>query len=111
MPAICIFYGIIIRMYNEKGGKHHKPHIHAEYQGKEIVIALDGDILEDSDKFPKNKLKLIDAWMEIHREDLEANLSNCFRKVRSFSKSRHFNNAKKPAQSCGQSAHIFLLRS
>ncbi len=73
MPAICIFYGIIIRMYNEKGGKHHKPHIHAEYQGKEIVIALDGEILEDSDKFPKNKLKLIDAWMEIHREDLEAN--------------------------------------
>ena len=66
MPAICIFYGIIIRMYNEKGGKHHKPHIHAEYQGKEIVIALDGEILEDSDKFPKNKLKLIDAWMEIH---------------------------------------------
>ena len=44
-----------------------------EYQGKEIVIALDGEILEDSDKFPKNKLKLIDAWMEIHREDLEAN--------------------------------------
>lgn len=73
MPAICIFYGIIIRMYNEKGDKHHKPHIHAEYQGKEIVIALDGEILEDSDKFPKNKLKLIDAWMEIHREDLEAN--------------------------------------
>lgn len=73
MPAICIFYGIIIRMYNEKGGKHNKPHIHAEYQGKEAVIAFDGEILEGKDNIPKNKLKLIDAWLEIHKEDLEAN--------------------------------------
>lgn len=33
----------------------------------------DGAILEGDSKFPKNKLKLLDAWMEIHREDLEAN--------------------------------------
>ena len=46
MPALCIFYGIIVRMYNEKGNKHSKPHIHAEYQGQEIVVALDGEILE-----------------------------------------------------------------
>ena len=60
MPALCIFYGIIVRMYNEKGNKHSKPHIHAEYQ-----------ILEG--KIPANKLKLLEAWMEIHREDLIAN--------------------------------------
>lgn len=71
MPAICIFYGIIIRMYKEQGGKHNKPHIHAEYQGEEIVIALDGEILEG--EMPRNKMKLIEAWMEIHKEDLEAN--------------------------------------
>ena len=71
MPALCIFYGIIVRMYNEKGGKHSKPHIHAEYQGQEIVVALDGEILEG--KIPANKLKLLEAWMEIHREDLIAN--------------------------------------
>ncbi|MBP3478379.1 MAG: DUF4160 domain-containing protein [Oscillospiraceae bacterium] len=45
--------------------------MHAEYSGEEIVVALDGTVLEGS--FPKNKLKLLDAWMEIHREDLEAN--------------------------------------
>lgn len=73
MPAICIFFGIIIRMYNEKGGKHNKPHIHAEYQGNETVIALDGEILEGANNIPKNKMKLIDAWMEIHKEDLYAN--------------------------------------
>lgn len=50
-------------MYNEKGNQHKKPHIHAEYQGEEIVIALDGEILESKGNMPKNKMKLIDAWM------------------------------------------------
>jgi hypothetical protein len=58
-------------MYKEVTGKHHKSHIHAEYAGDEIVISLDGEILEGS--IPKNKLKLVEAWMEIHRDDLEAN--------------------------------------
>ena len=71
MPVLSTFFGIIVRMYKEMGGKHNIPHIHAEYSGEEIVIALDGTVLEGS--FPKNKLKLLDAWMEIHREDLEAN--------------------------------------
>ena len=71
MPTISMFYGIIIRMYNEKGGQHNKPHIHAEYQGEELVIALDGEILGGN--MPKNKLKLLEAWMEIHRDELTAN--------------------------------------
>ncbi len=29
MPALSMFYGIIVRMQSEKGGKHRKPHIHA----------------------------------------------------------------------------------
>ena len=28
MPVISMFYGIIIRMQSEHGGKHHVPHIH-----------------------------------------------------------------------------------
>lgn len=44
MPVISMFYGIIVRMHKEVGGKHNMPHIHAEYSGKEIVIALDGTI-------------------------------------------------------------------
>ncbi len=71
MPALCMFFGIIIYMYNEKGGKHNRPHIHAIYQDYEIVIAMNGEVLEGS--IPKSKQKLIDAWMEIHREELEAN--------------------------------------
>lgn len=71
MPTICVFFGIIIRMYNEKGGKHNVPHIHAEYQGEEAVLSLEGELLEGG--IPKNKLKLVVAWIEIHKEDLQAN--------------------------------------
>ncbi len=71
MPVLSTFFGIIVRMYKESGGKHNMPHIHAEYSGEEIVIALDGTILEG--KFPKNKLKYLEVWMDIHHEDLAAN--------------------------------------
>lgn len=53
MPVLSTFYGIIVRMYQEKGGKHNMPHLHAEYSGDEIVLSLDGTVLEGS--IPKNK--------------------------------------------------------
>ena len=70
MPVLCMFFGIIVRMYKESGGKHNLPHIHAEYAGEEAVVALDGAVLEGG--IPKAKMKLLDAWMEIHRDELEA---------------------------------------
>ena len=73
MPVLSTFYGIIVRMYKESGGKHNMPHIHVEYSGIEIVVDLEGNIIEQSEKFPKGKMKLLEAWMEIHREELEAN--------------------------------------
>ena len=71
MPVLSIFYGIIVRMYREIGGKHNVPHIHAEYSGDEVVVSLEGDVLEGS--IPKNKMKLLLVWIEIHKDDLEAN--------------------------------------
>lgn len=71
MPTLSIFFGIIVRMYSEQGGKHNKPHIHAEYQNYNIVVDLDGNTIEGD--FPKGKLKLLLAWIEIHKEDLAAN--------------------------------------
>lgn len=71
MPVLSTFFGIIVRMYHEVGGKHNLPHIHAEYAGEEVVMAFDGTILEGS--LPKNKLKLLEAWVEIHKDDLAAN--------------------------------------
>ena len=71
MPVLSMFFGIIVRIYQEAGRKHNVPHIHAEYSGDEVVVALDGTVLEGA--IPKSKMKLLEAWMEIHREDLEAN--------------------------------------
>ena len=70
MPVLSTFYGIIVRMYKEVGCKHNLPHIHAEYSGEEIVMDFDGNTIEGA--FPKNKLTLLQAWVEIHKEDLEA---------------------------------------
>ena len=46
MPVLSIFYGIIVRMYREQGGKHNMPHIHAEYSGEEIVKMCIRDSIE-----------------------------------------------------------------
>lgn len=66
-----MFYGILILMYFHDNKKHNCPHIHAEYAEYEVSIAIeDGSVL--SGEFPNSKLKLVQAWVEIHREDLLA---------------------------------------
>jgi hypothetical protein len=58
-------------MYFYDNKKHSRPHIHAEYGEHEASIAIDdGAVLSGS--LPRSKLKLVDAWIEIHREDLLA---------------------------------------
>ena len=71
MPVLSVFYGIIVRIYKETGGTHNTPHIHASYSGDKVVVALNGDILEG--EIPRNKMRLLLAWMEIHKDDLKAN--------------------------------------
>ena len=71
MPALSMFYGIIVYMFSEKGVRHHLPHIHCKYGEYEIVIALDGQALEGT--MPPSKMRLIEAWMELHRDELAAN--------------------------------------
>lgn len=71
MPALSMFYGIIVRMQSERGGRHNKPHIHAIYGDNEIVISFTGEILEGN--FPNKQMKLLLAWVALHEEELEAN--------------------------------------
>ncbi len=71
MPTISMFYGILILMYFYDNKKHSRPHIHAEYAEHEASLAIDdGAVLAGS--LPSSKLKLVQAWIEIHREDLMA---------------------------------------
>ena len=74
MPVISMFYGMIIRMFYFDNQEHKLPHIHVEYGGENAVLSIpDGNIL--SGHIPANKVKLIQAWIEIHKEDLMANWS------------------------------------
>ncbi len=51
--------------------QHHAPHIHARFQDEEAVIAIQtGDLLDGS--LPPAKLRLVLAWVEIHRDELVA---------------------------------------
>ena len=51
--------------------KHHRPHIHANFGEYDAVIAIDdGEIIDGA--LPKKKLKLVQAWIEIHQEELLA---------------------------------------
>ncbi len=71
MPVISMFYGLIISMYYLDTKQHMLPHIHVRYGELEAVYQIpEGNILEGS--LPKKKKKLIQAWMEIHHEDLMA---------------------------------------
>ncbi len=71
MPTISMFYGIIIYLYFFDDERHKLPHIHARYQGQQASFSiLDGAIL--SGEIPAAKAKLVQAWIEIHREELLA---------------------------------------
>ena len=71
MAIISMFYGIIISMYFFDKRKHHRPHIHVKYQEDEAVFAIpDGEILEGQLK--TNKVKLVQAWIELHQDELLA---------------------------------------
>lgn len=72
MPVISMFYGIIVHLYFADNRRHKKPHIHVVYQESEVILALpDGDVLDGS--LPANKMKLVQAWIELHRDELLAN--------------------------------------
>lgn len=40
MATLAMFKGIFIRMKPEKNARHHRAHIHAEYQGKTATFDI-----------------------------------------------------------------------
>ncbi len=71
MPIISMFYGVIVMMYYFDNRKHHLPHIHVKYGDQEAVISIpEGELIEG--ELRSNKMKLVQAWIEIHQEDLMA---------------------------------------
>ncbi|RYF81838.1 MAG: DUF4160 domain-containing protein [Comamonadaceae bacterium] len=71
MPVISMFYGIIIRLYLLDHAHHHLPHIHARYAEFEASVGIaDGEVL--AGELPRKQLRLVQAWIELHRDELVA---------------------------------------
>jgi len=72
VPAISMFFGIVVSLYFFDNERHKLPHIHAKFQGADASFSiLDGAMLAGS--LPVAKVRLVQAWIEIHRESLMAN--------------------------------------
>jgi len=74
MPILSMFYGVVVYMYFFDVQRHHRPHFHVEYAEFTAVIAIDdGEVLEG--ELPRNKMKLVQAWTEIHHDEIIADWS------------------------------------
>ena len=66
MAVISMFYGIIVSMYFFDNRQHKLPHIHIKYQEHNAVFSIpEGDM-------PTKKVRLVQAWIHIHRDELMA---------------------------------------
>jgi len=66
-----MFFGIIIQMLSFDNKEHHTAHIHARYG--EFLASFDiisAEILAGT--MPARQTRMIQAWIEIHREELLA---------------------------------------
>ena len=59
-------------MYKEVGGKHHKPHIHAQHGDKVASFDLETSEILAGD-MSRDDIDKIRGWMSIHRDELFAN--------------------------------------
>jgi hypothetical protein len=69
MPRISEFYGITIGMYWGEG-PHGCPHFHTYYGEHEASLDLAGEII--AGKMPRRQLRLVQAWVELHKDELNA---------------------------------------
>ena len=74
MPLICSCYGVLVYLYWLDNRQHYLPHIHAMYAGDEAVFAIEsGEVLDGN--LPRRQTRLVQAWIEIHRDELQADWS------------------------------------
>lgn len=71
MPTISMFYGILVTIFFEDNVRHSLPHIHVRYAESKASVAIeDGRMLAGA--FPPKQLKMVQAWIEIHKDELLA---------------------------------------
>ncbi|WP_024297150.1 DUF4160 domain-containing protein [Methylomicrobium lacus] len=72
MPIISRFLGIVITMY---WSDHAPPHFHAKYGEYEIIVTIEGGVVEG--KFPRRALQLVLEWLDLHQDELIENWQRC----------------------------------
>lgn len=71
MPCISMFYGVLVYMYWYDNKEHKFPHVHVTYQENEASFNIvTGEII--SGNMPGNKRKMIEVWIDLHRDELLA---------------------------------------
>jgi hypothetical protein len=74
MPTISMFFGLIVRMYYAPK-EHNPPHVHVFYQNTKAIVDLDGRVVEG--ELSLRHVRMMQAWIEIHREELLADWALC----------------------------------
>ncbi|HPA48051.1 MAG TPA: DUF4160 domain-containing protein [bacterium] len=69
MPEIARFFGIVVRMYYDE---HNPPHLHAEYQGRKILLDFRGNVIR-GDLGSRTALRLVREWIDLHVMELHRN--------------------------------------
>ena len=77
MPELSRFFGIVVKMIFKDNSQHHKPHVHVYFNEYEASIGIDGELLAGS--IPVKQLRLIEAWLAIHEDELYAAWNNAVR--------------------------------
>lgn len=69
MPEISRFYGIIIYMFAKD---HNPPHFHAKYGDQKGIFNINTGALMEGE-LPKRAIRLIEDWIELHKDELIEN--------------------------------------
>ncbi len=82
MPTISMFFGIIIRMYYAPK-EHGPPHIHVYFNEHTAVLRIDDESMMNG-KLPIKQTRLVQAWINIHKEALQADWMRCMNGQKPF---------------------------
>lgn len=59
--------------------QHHKPHVHVYYNEYEASVGIDGELIAGI--MPVKQLKLVQAWLVIHENELYEAWNNAVRGI------------------------------
>ena len=66
MGELCRIGTLIVSMRYFDTKQHHKPHVHAEYNGAKAAVGVDGELLAGA--LPKTQMRILDGWLALHEE-------------------------------------------